>query len=420
MPKQDGGAGIEQIDANMAEIILRAPSGMRYSDVKTLVIANGTAQSVAGAKVGDDDGDANDPVNASVTGTMKATWYDGSTAVSEADLSKALDPCGGPYTLKIEIPTDVSAKTTYGIPNSTQYGSSTGVVYTFNANKRGICYLQPYSMHVYKGTEGTNIKYADGYNPATWVASKGFKPEAGFPTTGFHNAVFSIIGFGNDQSKYRCSTTAPASSISLSGTANSALGENCKVTYTAVTKKAFGSPTIKMEYNSGTTENPKWVEIDSYDIPVPTRWAIGKGVLSYGNEVYLSRSSIFPTLDACQSIADGKTPWSVAAGQTTANRTARQRFMFRRDELTNSPFAYTEEGSAPTNIVTSFYSRDVDGTFTGEWGNVQTYPNSDWALSTSYWTAEAFSTEKQYSVSTVGDIASYFALFTQNLTLCRG
>lgn len=381
MPNQDGSGGIEQIDTSMQGILLAIPSGMKYQDVITLVTADGSPHSVPGLTVGDDDGDASLAANASVGGAMKATWYYAGTKIT--DLSQPLSACGGPYTLTIELPTAFSANTVYGVPNTKLYGSATAT-YTFLSPK--MCNIQPASMTVNTGTAGVSIKYAAGYNPLVWeydssfptaLRHRGFKVGSGFPTTGFNKAVFNVIGSGIDQSKYRCSSSDDGEKIILSGAASASVGEKCQVTYNSATRTEFTSggttPTIKMEYNRSDST---WIQIGSYTIPTPTSWALPQAtVYNYGNTVSLATSTSFPALDRCRVVIDGSavpaTTRQQAAGLFPADLIFRQTYMYRRDELSNSPYVdrtLYPEGSSPTRVA-SFSSRDVDGTFMGEWGS---------------------------------------------------
>ena len=435
MPKRDGNGGLEQIDISMAEMALTAPAEMKYSDVITSVTADGQPHLISDVTaVDDDDGDASIVENTLIEGEIRATWYDGEIAVS--DLNQTLNECGGPYTLKLEIPTEVKIKTTYGAPNTNWYGTSTEVVYTFMPNNIKICYLKPLSMQTYTNANGAYIiKYDSGYNPKTWVPNKGFKVEAGFPTTGFKGAEFSIIGSGNDQRKYRCRLKKGNGKIELSGTSSEALGENCTVKYISIKKSEFmaggETPEVVMDYNQGTADNPDWrIEVDSYTLPEPSKWAIGRGNLVYGNGVNFTSSTKFPALDACRALVESdevtameaEEYLAMATGQGDKDKTLRQRYLYRREELTNSPYADPtnyQEDTGP-NYSANHFSRDVDGTFMGEWGYIQDYVDSGWSVNQYYWTAEKHSDKGQFDVLSAGYVGYAKPDLSDGIAICRG
>lgn len=438
MPKRDGSSGTEQIDANMNGTTITVPEGMKYRDVVALIAADGNLHNLTGALVGDDDGDADIASNTSISGQMKATWYNNGKVVSKSDLGQELTACEGPYTLKIEVPTAVFAKTKYGFPYITSYGTHSGVTYTFLPAKKRICYIQPYSMFVWTNTSSSMMKFPHGYNPAVWegnsndvLTQKGFKRNSGFPTTGFYKAKFSLIGPGNDQSKYRCSSSANGGKITLSSdspnnyTNHYPVGTNCTVTYNSSTKRQFiqgGMPKISMEYNTGYG----WIPIDSYQIPIPNKWAIGKGKMSFGDAWYIHSASVFPALDACRGLRQGTTSRQEAWGQTALNRSSfRQKYLYRREEISNA-FGVSStiypEGSA-ANISRSLFSRDVDGTFQGEWGNMTDYTGSGWAVFDGslryYWTAEAYDNDSMFYVEASGYVSHSSPNYASPAVMCR-
>lgn len=409
MPHQDGSSGTEQIDASMAGTPIIVPVGMKYKDVVTLITADGSLYSASGVIVGDDEGDASLAANISALGQLKATWYNGSTQVT--NLNSTLSVCGGPYTLKIEIPTAVSVNTKYGDPNTKFYGSSS-VTYTFISSNPGICYFKPAEMTVFTGTEGVDIKYAAGYNPLVWEydaamsTHRGFKVESGFPSTGFYKAEFSVIGPGSDQSKYRCSSTDDGGKIILSGAASSSLGAKCKVTYNVRARTAFtagGTPTIDLEYNtSGST----WVQVDSYTIPTPVLWArpldTGQGS-AFNSELDFSGS-----YTAAQICDPSFNQTGIAA------RAAAGALFFTRAELTNAP-----QATGPAKIG-GYFSRDI-GSFTGEWGRLYySYTGSGWGSSYDrFWAGEAYSDRFQFSVTSDGSVNGYSAGSNTMEPVCR-
>ncbi len=424
MPNRDGSTGTEIIDEKMAGSTLIAPQNMTFNQVKTMIVADGQLHDLNDLKVGSDDGDAIHAANTRIDGQMKATWYNG-LSQKITNLNQTLTSCGGPYILTIEIPTEVSANTSFGFPHHASYGIHSGVSYTFTSSNQGVCYLKPYNMTTYNGVEGQTVKYAKGYNPDLWEVNKGFKVSANFPTTGFYKASFSLIGSGNDQRKYRCTSKDHDGKIILSGNASIALGLNCTVTYNSTTRAEFisgGTPTINLEYDRGSGD---WVKMDSYTIPVPTSWALGSGSVIYSNQGNLSTSTSFKVLDTCRLLVDGTSSPATTVEQaidlTDEGKAWRQKYLYRRDELTNTPYADRSnypEGSSPA--YGGYFSRDVDGSFMGEWGYVNTYSGSVWATNGYYWTAELWSLANQVEVHTNGYVHNIPPYSSGYIAICRG
>lgn len=423
MPKQNGNVGFEQIDMTKSARAITAPAGMKYKDVLALVVADGELHNIDPSNILDDDGDANIANSAYANGQLRATWYDGGVKVTNLD--QTLDDCGGPYTLKIDAPSEVSANTKYGLPSSNIYGSNSGVTYTFAPANQHICYVQPGDMTVNKGT-ATDSKFTEGYNPSIWVDNKGFKASAGFPTTGFEKAVFNLVGPGNDQSKYRCTSTDNGGKISLSGASSKDIGENCKITYNSKTKAAFtsgGTPTITMEYYVG---EGKWNKIGEYKIAQPIHWPIIVGdSLGYANYPDFKDSTNFESLDACRLAITGsntpKTTKDQATSLTEDGKKWRQTYLYRRNELTNTPFTDPikyPEGQATTSAGN--FSRDVDGTFMGEWGTLYNYAGSGWSVNPYLWTAEMSTTQRQYLITYPGGVNHEAVLISGMTAACRG
>lgn len=422
MPNRDGKPGREVIDVSMASTAISVPDGMKFSDISTLVAATGTSTPMSDVSVFDADGDVG-----SATGTVKVTWKNNGEIVPLANQNQRLSTCEGPYTLEITVDSSVSAQTLYGDPRTKIYGTSPTVKYTLVPSKLEICYIQPTSMNVYTGIEGTEIKYANGYNPAVWKKDKGFAvylmSMAGktFPTTGFNKATFTITGSGGNQSKYKCEidTGSAGNWVTLSTKAASAtLGRGCQITYNTATR-----PTTSVKLNMLYTADSgaSWTQIGSYTIPTPDKWALPlSSSYAYANDASLETATSFPMLDACRAQAGigGTTTRQEAAGQTDEDRAFRQKYVYRRDELTNGPFAYGAEGTLPP-IGTNYFSRDVDGTFMGEWGWLDAYDGTGWTSSSWYWMSETWSTTRPFAVTFRGDINNTYPNVTGGAA-CRG
>ncbi len=428
MPSQDGSGGVDKIGIDSSEITLTAPPKMKFNQVKTLVVADGKLHDLDGLIVASDDGDATIKTNTQVGGQMRATWYNGASQ-PVTELNQTLTSCGGPYKLVIELPQSVSANTTYGLPRSNDYGSHAEVTYNFSSSDQGICYLAPYNMTVLAGAEGTIVKYGSGYNPVMWEVNKGFKVASKFPTTGFYKASFNVIGSGTDQSKYRCTSTDDGGKIVLSGGPNYYLGKNCTVTYNSQTRTEFinaGTPTVNLEYDKG---DGSWEQIDSYKISAPIRWSIASNgspnsALLYSN-TYFQTSTSFPVLDACRVAVDGDASPATTVEQamdlSDEGKAWRQKYLYRRDELTNTPYADRTkypEGESP--LFNGYFSRDVDGTFMGEWGMVNYYAGSVWAVNGYYWTAEIWSKDNQVEVHSNGYVHNVPTYSGGYIAVCRG
>lgn len=426
VPETSQGSSFIEIDPINADKTITVPAGVKFSQIEALVKADGTLSDmsqVAVVKVKDVDGDAENQVNTSVVGKMQATWYDGGVKIT--DLNQVINGCGGPYTLNVAIPNSIIAQTKYGDPRATDYGAiPNGVTYTFSSSVMNICYAKPRDLTVNTGTEGVDIKYASGYNPAKWVANKGFKASAGFPSTGFYKAEFSLLGPGNDQTKYQCISNDNGGKITLSGLSSKAVGKNCTITYNSATLKEFiagGLPKIDMQYNPG---DGTWTTFDSYQIPTPTKWPLiqGKG--------YWGTGSSWAALDKCRLAVDGSntpaTTSSQAQGLTSSNQEWRQKYMYRMDEFTNNPYATSlkpDEGSiSTTSNGKGYFSRDVDSTFTGDWGNLYQYSGSGWDNYGFVWTAQWWTNGVNIAIVSIlnGYVAYNSMIYTNDNTVCRG
>ncbi|OCG76885.1 hypothetical protein A9G42_06130 [Gilliamella sp. Nev6-6] len=388
MPRRDGHGGIEWLNAWDSSVAIRAPEHMHFSDVWTLVPADGNFHNVAGVLIGDDDGDEKE---GTISGTMKATWYDNNIPIPNDRLNWELWNCGGPYTLKVEV-NDVSVTTRYGIPNSRFYGSAPPVVYTFMPYGQGICYLKPNEMTNYGGHDSSVFNEINGFS--RW---------SGFPTTGFKKAGFSLIGSGADQTRYRCYSHNGAGKISL-WTAGG-IAQNCSVIYESATKGEFiqnGTPTITMEYFNGQS----WIWLDNFTIPVPNKWArAGSSEIVFANNRMVNSATRFPALDFCRGSRQGRT-----TKEEAMNYNFRRQYLYDINELTNN---------------WDHFIRAV-GTFMGEWGITQRY-GGIWSKDGERWTSElekingGFFGGKVYRVMGLrGNVSLDRANYPSTIAVCRG
>ncbi|OCG14308.1 hypothetical protein A9G09_05780 [Gilliamella sp. wkB292] len=376
---------------------LQVPEGTKFSDIITMVPANGQANALSQFNnVGDDDGDASLTENTTIEGTLTATWYDNNNVIN--DLSREFNVCGGPYFLKIGAQ-NVAVSTKYGQPNKNIYGSQPVITYQFmleGAPK--LCFVQP-GMNVYKNSSYMT-KYPNGYNPEVWDSGTsrsstyqrggGFKAEQFKPITGFKYITFKLIGSGADQSQYRCQLDSSNSInwVTLhSSVASEGLGANCYVRYDSVTKPTTPL-TINMEYTAD--KGKTWQNIGKITLPIPQKWAI----IPTKVKGFLDDDS-YTAYDECRRLIDGQTIPKTTSAQVNdmseAGKAWRQKYLYRRDELTNSLQANTLEWTAKLidNAKKYTYSRDL-GTFLSEWGTQ--------GLGGHLWTAEMYRTNKPFSV----------------------
>lgn len=447
--------------------IYELPEGTRLSDIQAIVVANDEPHNVTtDFKVGDVDGDADIPANTSVTAMIKGCWSnDSSPGCREMIQDQYVYSCEGPYTLTLSFGTPLSANTTYGIPNTRPYGiANYSVTYRFLTDKKRICWLQPYSMDYHydvKNVVGENISIEDGYDYKRWDWRGKVNPgkeedDRGkkrgwlrkydwgtygdkFPTTGFKGARFSILASGYDQSIYRCSSEDDGKRIKLSNdiptTYNAdftnlrydPVGQNCTVTYLSRTKAQFmaggKAPSIRIEQKKVDGE---WWQVDRLYLEAPQKWALGSAQMeTYGDNYDLRYAKNFPALDKCRGVSSGTTTRDQALGQSESDKQFRQKYMYRRDEITNSP--YSDRNKAPENSyivppARNYFVRDVDHTFMGEWGAVQLYPDSPWFYFdtyhvSNYLTAELWGPERGYGVDGDGGVHEYY---NRGILVCRG
>lgn len=370
------------INATNANRIMKAPQFMRFSDVKVLlnVPADGSYHNLVGTILGDDDGDN---AEGTISGTIKATWYDeNNQQVPNHRLGEELWHCGGPFTLKIEV-NNVSVATKYGNPRSRFYGNGQIINYIFLSGGNNICFLKPKDMTIRDNS----------YNATIFYPNKGFIRSTGFPSTGFQYASFSLMGPGPNQGIYRCYISHGWGKISLS--TDGGIGQNCTITYQSATKADFinsGTPVITMEYHDGQA----WQWLDSFTIPIPSKWALGGKRIKFGSSKSLTTSLSFPGLDYCSG---GKTTMSQAF-----DRNYRIRYMYGPYEIT-SDFAGFVRGM---------------GSFMAEWGILRNY-GGVWNNDSEIWTADDAPNNRMYRIYGItGGIQPRQTNDPSTIMICRG
>ena len=380
-PNRNGQGGTEWISAWDTDLILRAPKGMHFNDVWTFATpTDGEAHNPSTLNVDDIDGDE---VGGYVSGTIRATWFENDIQIPNDKLSWELWNCGGPYKLRVEV-SNIQANTQYGLPRNRYYGSSS-VEYRIIPNGQ-ICYLRPNEM----------THFGD-HDPNVFNNTYGFSRNSGFPTTGFQNAAFTLVGSGSDQSLYRCYTSNGGGKISLSTIGGYA--SNCTINYIAEQKSQFiknGTPSITMEFYNGRY----WEWFDSFTIPVPNKWpSKGSGrAMMFGDNRYFSASKNFFALNFCSNI---KQVTYVQA----SNPSFREKYLYKAAELSNNQ---------------SHFIRAV-GTFMGEWGITKRY-GGVWRPDGDLWTADITSNRGNvYRVmGMTGRIEDQMPVYPSTTAVCRG
>ena len=407
----NGQGGYNWISAWDAGVAIKAPPGMHFNQVLShSVISDGNAHHIPYLTIGDADGDE---AGGYISGYLKATWYENGVQIPNDRLGNELWGCGGPYKLRVEV-RDIKANTPYGVPNNRYYGNS-WVEYTVIPHNPSICYLRPNDMGNYGGYDG-NVFHN------FW----GFSRWSGFPTTGFQNAAFTLIGAGADQSRYRCYSHNGGGKIWLS-TING-YGANCTVNYAAEQKWQFienGTPVITMEYFNGRD----WFWIDSFTIPVPSKWPSKGGKrMTYTNvkseakkdsrafEKFTDKLTFY-VLDYCT----GRELPPDNVGHYNPNRVRlhealddnfRQQYMYKSDEI------IMKNPNSNDGWVRSV------GNFMGEWGMLKKYNVGLWG-DRGIWTADR-GVDTKYTSPVY--VASYGIIYHDNWTdiyhaieaVCRG
>lgn len=398
--KTDDSNSTVTIDPSFNETIL-ARSNNSFNQFITRVVADGLPKKLTqaiGVTYFDEDGDFADPKDSfkGILGSLTATWSytktDGKIkTLTINDLNKKLDPCQSPYQLTISAD-NVVIQSQYGLPAKRNYGSLKKV-YTIRVHDAyKICYLRPASLEVYSAsgsgkdtcTNTRNCKFIGGYNPENFILEEGFTNSVStkFPTTGFNKAKF-VLRMSNKQSDYIYWSSSP-SLVSISNaigsegtvTLNSSVRPQLplRVTLTAQTKPNIVSPSRTITY---TFVINKWVRF------LPNA--------QYKTNKILDEDGIFPAANACA----GRDLGIISAAQAAS-------YFYKPSELTNTPNAATAidgNGFNGSNIwdynIDNRASRDIDGTFYGEWGDLRNGYNMPDLHCT--WTNQTYSGKTMWS-----------------------
>ncbi|MWP48706.1 MULTISPECIES: hypothetical protein [unclassified Gilliamella] len=323
-----------------------------------------------------------------------------------------------PYQLTISA-SNVKVQSEYGIPSEHAYGSLSKT-YTIKVDDFKVCYIKPASLQIYDAsgvgentcTNKENCKFVGGYNPSVFFPNEGFSALAPtkFPTTAFDQAKFTLR-MSNKQSDYIYTSSNP-NLVSISNVAgsegvvtfNSSVHPNLpfNVTLTARTKPNIITPSKTSIYSF--TIN-KWIRA----LP-PTQ---------YKTEQYLDTGNgIFPAANACA----GRDLGMISAEEAAS-------YFYSPMELSNAPSASTAvtengTGSFPKWVHNqkARLSRDIDGTFYGEWGNLyKGYPQSGFDLSRGCtWSSQAYTNRVIFGINVQNGYVGYNVLKNNGCTpVCR-
>ena len=422
--------GVINITPSKSNEILWVSANTKFNQVETKVIADGVAKNIStieGLHYGDIDGDEFTSIKdvnekPPVLGKLTAIWsykdYDGTTKTVTADqLNSIMDSCLSPYTLTISS-NNISVQTKYGIPYINDYGSFSKI-YTIKVDEQQICHIKPGSLRFfdssrrdqYNTCNSTNCKFANGYNPAVFQPYRGYSPTASkkFPTTGFNYANFTLK-MSNAQTDYSFSSSNPSlAPITSEGvvTLRSDNRPTIPFTITLTARTKAGSP-LEQKTFSYTFTVSKWAR------PLPSTQYKMSDTMSSGD-------NIFPAANACSGKPNGL---GVISASVAAS------YLFSITDLTNAPSAkYAVTGNG-TGFLPAWIenkeerlSRDIDGTFAGEWGELyKAYPNSNFDTSTGCtWSNQAYTDKLMFSTDIETGYVGYNLLqLAQGCTpICR-
>lgn len=409
----------DSLEVNPANFI-NIPKNLTFNDIKLFVEADGNIHSInslAKVSVDDDDGDVFiDPLGqstASVSGNISAKFEYVKTSQQVTDLARHITPCDGDIKLTLAITNNVFAQTTFGDPRQSDiYTGVKNASYMLRPQGYDLCYIRPLSMVV----SSSNTVYPGGYNDDVWEydsvsnVHKGFSVSKlkgkgqTFPTSGFDQAQFTLVGSTNNgkvQSDYSCDVTV-GSWVTTTTASAPYNGQNCTITFNS-SARPTGAINIAMKLKS-TGELVANYSFD-FDDSTKTLWAIA-GDFQKVNAVIPTltapnRATFVPYTDAKMMYNDGAynhnyegyyhaayacDPNSnLLLGKTDINDAGK--YFFSRKELTNVASAFVGIDSLILDWNEHF-SRSL-GSFQGEWGKLNSYQNSPWPLdNTAVFTSE--------------------------------
>ncbi|RKS85831.1 hypothetical protein DES39_1247 [Orbus hercynius] len=331
------------------------PADKTFNDIMTkAIVADNTDRNFSSLinyyKSYDNNGDT----GGDISGTIKAVWKNNGEVITTLDSQPT--KCSGPYTLTVSV-TDTAAKTQYGDPRLTDYGTKE-VTYTFKQAGMGICYLQPLDLTTFPAQSGLG----GGYNSTVFDPDNGFlATNKEFPGTAFKGAGFYILGSGQDQSKYKCSIVSGATDSLKLSTVSGSSGQNCYIEYTSTRPTSDITIELAYEIQSGIYQ-----VVDNYTLKRPNKW------MTYQSPKFYFTGAVDPNSQAIYPAAN------VCAGNPdTATMTYAQSltYFYSMQDITNVPLQ--ADGSVTTSAEGRF-TRTLDKTFMGVWGNLyNNYPNSD-------------------------------------------
>ncbi|QIQ21675.1 hypothetical protein [Zophobihabitans entericus] len=335
----DGAGDITVISPTTNEI--NVTSFYTFEQFVTKVSADGIGHELSPTYYYDTDGDT-PHLTTPVAGSLTATWSyvaaDGTTKIITADeLSEPFNGCNAPYTLTITA-NDLKALSAYGDPMSKAYDNQS-TSYTVNVTDYRICYARPAEMTVISNCSvAGNCTYESGYNPSVFTPGAGFSPNSAitFPTTGFDQAEFRLV-MSSNQSDYIYTSSNPAI-VSIDGNGD-------------VTLHSTSKPVLPLNITLTATPNDTTYPAQTYSFSI-VKWARALGESTYANSI-LSTATAFPAASMCKD------------GTTTSVTTAEEAetYFFARSDFTNTP-------KVMSNGLNGYFTRDIDSTFMGEWGNL--------------------------------------------------
>ena len=356
-----------------------ANTGESFADISMLVPIGSNSimlNSIIGSPNnywGDDDGDGQGENGISVSGYISLSIMDkNNLSVARSEVPTI---CKAPYKVILSS-TDGTLYTRYGVPNNSNFNSST-VTYYINpkATIPKVCFIKPGSSEVIVGEAGP----VSIWNPS----EKSFIPQSSynlnFPTTGANNLYFDL-DIGGTNRPLRWDT------IELSGIKAimqpDPTGKSVKVTLTGPVASQE-----QLEANHLTLDRMK---ILTPQLP-QTFELIGKdnngnAVIKYGFQLkqwFVNRGSVYGT-------STMQTSWCSDIGYRLSSV----------KDLTNAVYNVnpTIVGATPSS-PNNYYMRMIGAGFFTEWGIMYLYSGANFDKDWDHWTSDGDARYgKQYGV----------------------